>query len=126
MLYKILAVAIVVIFLNSLIKNLKSEFCLLINICGGLIIFYLLIDGLTELLEGVNFLGGESNITTSIIAPIFKVIGVGYITEFCSDIAEESGNKMIANKVIFGGKVAICVMAFPIVKNLFYSIISLI
>ncbi|MBQ9790160.1 MAG: hypothetical protein IJW24_01015 [Clostridia bacterium] len=126
MLFKILGVGIVTVILSSILKNSRSDFSLLINICGGLIIFYILIDGITELFDGIGFLSENANISSSIISSIVKVIGVGYVTEFCADIAEDSGNKFVANKVILGGKIALCVMAFPIIRYLFQTIISLI
>lgn len=126
MLFKILVVGIITVVLSSFTKNLKSEFSMLINVCGGLIIFFLLLDNLTELFAGFEFLGESSGVSSSLISSLVKVIGVGYITEFCADIAEDNGNKFVASKVILGGKIAICVMAFPIVKYLFQTIISLI
>lgn len=126
MLFKILVVGLITVILSSLTKSIKSEFSMLINICGGLIIFFLILSNLTELFAGIEFLGEGSGVSSTLIAALLKVIGVGYITEFCADIAEDNGNKFVASKVILGGKIAICVMAFPIVKHLFQTIISLI
>ena len=49
---------------------------------------------------------------------IFKIIGIGYITEFTADIAEDFGNNIISSKVIIGGKIVICGMALPVIKDL--------
>lgn len=121
-----MVVGLITVILSSLTKSIKSEFSMLINICGGLIIFFLILSNLTELFAGIEFLGEGSGVSSTLIAALLKVIGVGYITEFCADIAEDNGNKFVASKVILGGKIAICVMAFPIVKHLFQTIISLI
>ena len=126
MLIKILIVGLLTVVLSYITKQLKSEFSMIVNICGGLIIFFLILDGVTDLFTGLNFVGADVNISSEILSSIIKVMGVGYITEFCADIAEDSGNKFIASKVIFGGKIAICVMAFPIIKQLFQTIIALI
>ena len=126
MLYKIIAIAIVTIITSSILKHYKSDFSTLINICGGLIIFMLVLKEFTSLFDNFVFIGENSNISSDIIISIIKVIMVGYLTEFCADIAEDSGNKFVASKVIVGGKVAICVMAFPIIKTLLQTIISLI
>lgn len=126
MLFKILGVAIITTLLGSLLKNYKSEFSFLVNICGGLIILYILIDGVSSLVAGINFIGSSSSVAEGVISSLLKVVGAGYITEFCADIAEDSGNKFVASKVILGGKIAICIMAFPIIQTLFQTIISLI
>ena len=126
MLLKILIVSIITVIASVLIKNIKSEFSLLVNVCGGLIIFYLILQGATELFDGISYIGENSNISPSVITSLIKVVGIGYITELCADIAEDSGNKFVATKVILGGKIALCIMSYPIIKYLFQTIISLI
>ena len=95
------------------------------NICGGLVIFMLAIDGVSTLVS--EFYSIE-NLTSQIeiVKPIMKVLGVGYITEFTANLAEDSGNKSVASKIVLGGKVAICTLALPILKQLINAIISLI
>lgn len=126
MLLKILAVGIITVVSSLLIRQYKSDISLLINICGGLIIMYMLLGGLTSIFKDITFISDNSNISSSVIAAIVKVICASYLTEFCADIAEDSGNKFVATKVLIGGKVAICIMAFPIIKTLFQTIIALI
>ena len=126
MFIKIIAIGVVIIFISSLLKSYKSEMSLLVNICGGLIIFYMLLGEFTTLLSGIDFISQNSYISPTVISSIIKVIFAGYLTEFCADIASDSGNSFIASKVLIGGKVSICIMAFPIVKTLFQTIISLI
>jgi stage III sporulation protein AD len=56
---------------------------------------------------------------------VLKILGIGYLTEFTADIAEDFNNKIVASKVILGGKVAICVMSLPILKELLALLLSL-
>lgn len=126
MLYKIIAIAVITIITSSLLKQYKSDFATLINICGGLIISIIVLKEFAGLFDNFIFISQSSNISSEIIVSIVKIIVAGYITEFCADIAEDSGNKFVASKVIIGGKVAICIMAFPILKTLLQAIISLI
>ena len=79
-----------------------------------------------EIIESFTYINSLSSVKIDIVTPIIKVIGVGYITEFTADLAEDSGNKNIADKIIVGGKVAICLLAVPIVKSLVETIIALI
>ena len=126
MLLKILGVGLCGVIINLLLKQYKPEFCLLNNVCVGLLIFALLIDGVKEIVLDFINIQNLSGVKHDIISPMLKVIGIGYITEFTSDLAEESGNKSIAGKIILGGKIAICVLALPIIKQLINAIISLI
>lgn len=126
MLVKIIGVGLCGVVVNLVLKQYRPEFCLLSNICTGLILFMMVVDGVKEIAENFIYLNNIAGIKSDILSPIFKVVGIGYITEFASDIAEESGNKSIAGKIILGGKITICVLALPIIKNLINAILSLI
>ena len=126
MLIKILGVGIVTIIISSILKEYKSNFSTLVNVCGGLIIFVMLLDSLSSFFSEVFSLSESAGVSHDLIKIILKIIAAGYLTEFCSDIADDCGNKFLASKVLIGGKISICVMAFPIIKNLFQTIISLI
>ncbi len=125
MIFKIIGVGICTIVVSIVLKQYKPELSVLVNICGGLVIFMLAIDGVSTLVS--EFYSIE-NLTSQIeiVKPIMKVLGVGYITEFTANLAEDSGNKSVASKIILGGKVAICTLALPILKQLINAIISLI
>ena len=126
MLLKVISIGMVTIITSLIVRQYKNEISTLISICGGLIILYLLLGELTNLFQGINFISNQSNISPEIISSMIKIILASYLTEFCVDIAEDTGNKFIASKVLIGGKVVICVIAFPIVKTLFQVIIALI
>lgn len=125
MLLKILGVGVCTLVVSLVLKQTRPEISLLASVCGGLLIFMLILDGVSEIVSGLTEL---SNMTgeVQIVKPVMKVLGVGYITEFTATLAEDSGNKSIASKIILGGKVAICTLAFPIIKQLVQTIISLI
>ena len=124
MIIKILCIGLVTIVVSAIVKHYRPDLSLIINICGGVLISLLSLDMLSSLLDGIYNLG-DISITQSVIKPLTKVLGVGYITEFCSDMADDAGNKTIASKVILGGKIAICLVALPVAKNMLVSILSL-
>lgn len=126
MLLKIIGVGVCTVIINIILKQYKPEIALLVNICGALLIFALAMSGINDIVNEFINLQNQGNIKIDIVAPIMKVIGVGYITEFTSDLAEDSGNKLIASKILLGGKIAICTLAFPIIKKLITAIFSLI
>ena len=63
-------------------------------------------------------------IDSDILKLSLKILGVGYSTEFITDIAEDMGNKIISSKILFAGKVVICVLTLPIIKRLFSLLFS--
>lgn len=124
MIVKISIIALISIFISSAIKKYNLEISHLVNIAGGIIIFLLCIDELSEILSYFLELNNFMNVDNEYFSLVFKIIGVGYITEFTADIAEDFGNKIIASKVILGGKVVICGLAIPVIKSLLTLLFS--
>ena len=123
-LLKIIAISLITVILSSIIKSKNSEISTIINVCGGVLIFTSVYEILEELLSFFLLNTENLNIDFDIIKLAIKIIGVGYITEFTADIVEDFGNKLIASKVVFGGKVVVCGMTLPIIKKLFSLLFS--
>lgn len=125
MLFKILGTGLVTVVLYITIKQYKPELALLVSIAGGLIISLMLISEVEIIIDEFVSFGEISGLGTSITTPIVKVLGVGYITEFCGEIAEDSGNKLLANKILLGGKISILILALPVIRLLITTIMSI-
>ena len=59
------------------------------------------------------------NVAFEDIGIIFKAVGIGFITQFVSDIATDSNNKTLANLMIFTGRVFILVLSVPVFLRIF-------
>lgn len=121
---KIVAISIITVFLSSIVKQKNSEFATIINVCGGVLIFMSVYEMFEEIMNFFIASSDELLIDSSIIKLAIKIIGVGYITEFTADIAEDFGNKNVSSKVVFGGKVIVCGMTLPIIRKLFSLLFS--
>lgn len=115
---KIVIIAIICIFISSCLKQYSSEFSNIVSTCGGIIIFGLVCEEISAIVDFMLTLYEYSGFSSDIIKLLLKIIGIGYITEFTADIAEDFGNKIIASKVILGGKVVICGVTIPVIKEL--------
>ena len=124
MILKIAIIALISIFLSSTIKKYNNEFSNFISIAGGIIIFLLCIDELINLIDYFQELYNFIKIDYNYFSLILKIIGVGYITEFTANIAEDFGDKSSASKVVLGGKIVICGMAIPVIKSLLSLLFS--
>ena len=124
MILKIIFIAIICIFASSCIKSFSAEFANIISVCGGVLIFLLCVDELSNIIKYFSEIYNLTNLKFDFLSIVFKIIGVGYITEFTADIAEDFGNHVVASKVLLGGKLVICGMTLPIIKNLLSILLS--
>lgn len=122
---KIIIIAIICIFLTSTLKSYNNEIATIISVCGGVLIFLLVIDEMKNIFEYFISLYDMTGLNFDFLSVILKIVGIGYIVEFTADIADDFGNKMIASKVILGGKIVICGMTLPIIKNMLTLLLSL-
>lgn len=124
MVIKVVVIAFVGIFSSVIIKKFNSEISLLISIITAIIIFMEIYQSLSSIVSTL-FALNNNKIIDNVIETVIKAIGIGYLIEFAADAAEDSGNKMISNSVIIAGRIIIAVLAIPIIKIMFDSILSL-
>lgn len=124
-LYKILAIAIVTCVACLIVKPVRGDFAILISIVGGLLIVIYLLSYLSEAFGLFNNIFKTSGINSSLYAIIFKIIGIGYLTEFTASICSDTGNTSLGDKVLLGGKIIILVMALPIVTSILDIVMQL-
>ena len=118
MILKIIIIAIICIFITSTLKQYSNEFANIVSVCGGVIIFLIICDEFAKIIDFLLTIYDYAKIDSDVIKLLLKVVGVGYISEFTADIAEDFGNKTIASKVLLGGKIVICGMTIPVIKEL--------
>ena len=125
LIYKIVAIALLVTITTLIVKQSRPDFAILISIAGGIVILLLLLNQLSSIFDWVGELSNKTGINSEIFSPIFKIIGIGYLAEFSASVCDDAGNKSIANKVIFGAKLIILVLSLPILTSLVDTIVSI-
>jgi len=118
MILKIIIIAIICIFITSILKQFNIEFANIVSVCGGVLIFLLVCDEIKNIVDFLLLTNEYIGVNIEVVKVLIKVLGIGYIAEFTADIAEDFGNKIIASKVLLGGKVIICGITIPVIKEL--------
>ena len=91
-----------------------------------IIILLSVVMKLSFIVDGIQSLADKVNIPSMYISLIIKLIGICYIIEFAISLCNDCGEKSIASKLEFGGKIIIMTMSFPILLSIVDTIISLI
>ena len=95
---------IIIVILALQLKNIKSEYSVVIMIVGCVIIFFYSIN--------------DTGINDEQIIILLKIMGISYIAEFVSDIAKDSGYSALSNQIQIYGKITILVVSVPILESL--------
>ena len=123
--FKILAIALLTCVATLVVKQVKPDFASIVAIAGGVIILLMLIDYLEQIVGVFQTIVEKTNLSPSILSTILKIIGVGYLTEFTSNICTDSGSSNLAGKVLLAGKIIILVMSLPILTNIIDIVVGI-
>lgn len=124
-LFKIIGVGLLTVVCYVVIKPVKPELAIFISLAGSCIILIFCVDALSEIIFTITNLVEKTGINSELFSAILKIIGVGYLTEFASNLCLESGSSTISDKILFAGKICILVLSLPIISNLLNIIIEI-
>jgi len=101
-----------------LLRQVKPELAVIVGLVGNILIFLMVVSGLTEIVSSINGIVARTGLATQLFASILKIVGIGYLCEIAASICQESGAKTVGDMVILGGKIIIMVLAIPIIQAL--------
>ena len=123
---RIVFIALTGMFASLMLKKLNPNFSFIVAIMTGVIIITLLYVDLNNLVTVFKTFSTGYGISDSHIKLLLKVLGISYVTQFGASFAAECGEKFIAKKIEFAGKMFIISLSVPILLNLMNTIIGLI
>lgn len=118
-------IGIIAVILSVTIKKETPQFSIIIGIITGVIIFLVLIPKLSSVIQIINDIIALSEIDGQYIAIVFKIVGISYIAQFCSQICIDAGENSIASKIELGGKVLIMLSSTPVLIGLINVILMM-
>ncbi|MPM65345.1 hypothetical protein SDC9_112240 [bioreactor metagenome] len=84
-----------------------------------------MVSKLTIVINFLQSLSNKANIDVIYLDTVFKVLGIAYLSSFCSEICKDAGEGSIAAKVEFAGKILILTLAIPILMAVMRSILKI-
>ncbi len=124
-LLKILAVALVTVFAHIIVKQTRPEIAMIISIAGSVLIIIMIVDSLSSVISSFYNIFQTTGVDTTLLTPLFKIIAIGYITEFGANICLDAGASSVADKILFAGKLVILLVALPIVTTVIDMVVTL-
>lgn len=109
---------IIIVILALQLKNIKSEYSVVIMIVGCVIIFFYSVSGIIKVVEILKKIINDTGINDEQIIILLKIMGISYIAGFVSDIAKDSGYSALSNQIQIYGKITILVVSVPILESL--------
>lgn len=120
--FKITALGIISAVLCIFLKSTRPEISLLLSLVSSIVILFFIFPYLEDTLYAIFRLSDNVGIEKTYLYPVFKAVGIAYITEIGGALCNDAGESAIAAKINLAGKVAIISLTMPIA----YKMLSII
>ncbi len=117
--FRIVAIALITAFCVLVLRDVKSELAAVVALAGGIVVVLSVVDYFADIFSVVSAIAKSAGLAASVVTLLFKVIAVGYITEFSASVIEDVGLSSLADKVTLAGKLIIVGVSLPVVVQLF-------
>ena len=120
--FKIVGLGIISTLLCLLLKNSRPEISMVLSLVSTIILLFYILPFIKQIFSALNNISQLIGVDREYVEPVFKVIGIAYITQIGGDLCKDAGESAIASKIELAGKIAIILLALPIA----YKMISVI
>lgn len=117
-LFKVIGVGLVGVCATLLLKNTDNRYAILAGIATGAVILIVALNSLSGVIVQLHALVDKTGVDSELFAVLLKIVGIGYVTEYTASVCADADCASIGRKVAFAGKIAIFLLALPIVKAL--------
>ncbi len=111
--------------LAVMLKRYHAEYAILVSICGGAVVIFLILARITPALNQVQEWISTVGLPGQAASILFKTLGICFLTQFAADTCKDAGESALAGKVELAGKITVVVLALPLFQNIASTVISL-
>ncbi len=123
---KVAAVALVGTVALLLFKQYKPEWGIPTRLVLGVVLSGMLLAGVGEILSFTEALTeGDNPMPQSMWQLILKGLGIAFVTEIAMGVCRDSGEASLATWVEMAGKLALLLLAMPLIREVLLTVKSL-
>lgn len=123
--FKIVAVAMMTLFMYLVFKDRKNEVSSMISIAFTLVVVGIIIFQFNDIITFIREISEEANVDNLYLGIVLKILAISFLCSFTNDICKDAGAANIGSRVEFAGKILILGLSIPILRALLESIIKI-
>lgn len=100
-----------------MIKNKNPEMALLLSITAGIVILYFALNMFAGLKDFIEDLADSAGISSAILAPVIKCIGIAIAGRIASDICKDANYSASASAIELIAATAAIYVSIPLMKT---------
>lgn len=122
MIFRIIVIALLGVILAMFLKTQKPEYSVFISLCIASLILFCVLGLFTSAKDQLSRLSSYLTKDNQYFGLLFKMIGITYLSEFCSGICKDAGYQAIGSQIEVFGKLTILLAGLPILMTLIETI----
>lgn len=122
---KIIGVGLIATIILAIIRTYKPELTIYVSIIAGAIIFSMVMDKLSAIIDLLTNLSKKSGINAQYLAILLKISGIAILSEFAVSVCKDLGETAVATKIDLAGKIIIISISIPIISALLELLIKI-
>lgn len=120
------AMAVCASIMALYLRELRPEMARLLSLGAGIAIMWAVLPQAAAFIAGIKEFSEVSRPLAEFIKPLLKITGIAYIAQFAAELCRDAGESALAGRVELAGKTAITLMSFPIIKEVFLSLMKIV
>lgn len=122
MIFRIIVISLMGVILAMFLKTQKPEYSVFLSLCIAALILFCVLGLFTSAKEQLSSLSTYLTKDNQYFGLLFKMIGITYLSEFCSGICKDAGYQAIGSQIEVFGKLTILLAGLPILMTLIETI----
>lgn len=114
----LIGIALISALLSIVLKKYNPEYSMVISIVTGIFLISKMFAYVTIIVGNVKGLIASSGLPSEYVMIMFKALGICFLTQFSADSCNDAGENALASKVEFIGKIAIILIAMPLLEEI--------
>lgn len=104
------------------LKQSRPEYAFLFLMAVGLFFFYLCFDTFLVVAKVTSQISARLDGYDSYIQLLLKIVGISYISEFCSGMCQDAGYGALGKQIEMAGKFCVLLLGMPVFLTLIDTI----
>ncbi len=123
---RVLGLGLMVTVLLIVVREQRGDIAVIVRLAVGVAMFLIIVPDIARVIASFVHISELAHIPAQYLAILLKVIGIAYLTMFVAQLAQDSGEGGTALRVELAGKIAILLLAVPLVASITETVLKLI
>ncbi len=123
---RVASVSLIATVLLVVLREERKEWGVILRFGIGAVVLLMILAPLESVISHVVQLAAAAKIRGLYLAILLKVIGIAYIATFAAQLAYDTGESGLGWRVELAGKIAILVIALPLIGAILNTILKMI